>query len=60
MMVSVHRHLMQNSNLDEETQFLRDAVKYIETASGRVVRIKRWTITSLDVEFGEKLASGGL
>jgi hypothetical protein len=51
---------MQNSNQDEETQFLRDTIKYMETASGRIVPVKRWTITSFDVEFEEKLSSGGL
>ena len=60
MIISIQRHLTHNSNQDEETQFLRDTVKYMETASGRIVPVKRWTITSFDVEFEEKLSSGGL
>jgi hypothetical protein len=60
MIITIHRHLTQNSNQDVETQFLRDTVKFMETASGRIIPVKKWTITSFDVEFEEDLSSGGL
>ena len=61
MMASLQRLIDQKSGPpDPELQFMIHANRYLATASGRPVALDSWTITSLEVEMGPVIGSGGL
>jgi hypothetical protein len=59
-MVSLRRRLDNGGDGERERQFFSHALQYLTTASGRQVEIQTWMITSLEVEFGPQIGSGGL
>jgi hypothetical protein len=60
MMASLQRCLEQRPTRDRERQFYSHSLEYLSIASGSVVELDKWTITSFEVEFGQKIGSGGL
>jgi hypothetical protein len=61
MMASLQRRLEQHSTSDHERPFYSHSIQCLSVASGGViVELDRWTITSFEVEFGQKIGSGGL
>jgi hypothetical protein len=61
MMVSLQRRLQTgSSDEDPERQFFTQALRYLKTSIKRQVAIEDWMITSYDVEFANKIGSGGL
>ena len=60
MMASLQRLLQQLTLDDKERQFYSRSLEYLLTYSGRPVQLEPWMITSYEVEFGEKIGSGGL
>jgi hypothetical protein len=60
-MVSIQKRLDQTHfTSDRERQFYSHSLNHLSTSSGCIVEIDKWTITSLEVEFGPKIGSGGL
>ena len=59
MMISIQRRLENVAKRDAEYDFLTHSVRYLSTSSGRQVPVENWMITSLDVEFGPEIGSGG-
>ena len=59
MMISLQRRLENVTKRDAEYDFLTHSVRYLSTNSGRQVPVENWMITSLDVEFGPEIGSGG-
>jgi hypothetical protein len=59
-MVSLRRRLDNHIDGERERQFFSHALQYLTTVSGCQVEMQTWMITSLEVEFGPKIGSGGL
>ena len=59
-MASLQRRLDQNSSSDREQRFYSHSLHNLSIASGTVVELDKWTITSFEVEFRTKIGSGGL
>jgi hypothetical protein len=59
MEISLQRVFENVPRGDVEHRFFVQSAQYLSTASGRQVRAESWMITSLDVEFGTEIASGG-
>ena len=60
MIVSLQRRLEGRSDGDRERQFFSHVMRYLTTSSGIRVELQSWMITYYDVEFGQKIGSGGL
>ena len=60
MIVSLQRRLDLRSDGDRELHFFSHVLRYLTTTSGIRVELQNWMITSYEVEFGLKIASGGL
>jgi len=59
MMVSLQRRIEELPRTDRERNFISHSVHYLSTISGRLMPAESWMITSLEVEFGLKIGSGG-
>ncbi|KZP31913.1 kinase-like protein [Athelia psychrophila] len=59
MMIAFQTRLQQQLDGDRERQFFSKSVAYLQTASGRPVKIQDWTVSSFDVQFMRSIASGG-
>ncbi|KZP06260.1 kinase-like protein [Athelia psychrophila] len=59
IMIAFQKRLEQRLDGDRERQFFSKSVAYLQTASGRSVKIEDWMVTSFDVEFMLPIASGG-
>jgi hypothetical protein len=59
MLISLQRRLENDTKRDAEHDFFSHSVRYLSTTSGRQVPVESWMITSLDVEFGPEIGSGG-
>lgn len=60
MMVSLQRRLDFRSDGARELQFFSHVLQYLTASSGHRVKLQNWMVTSYEVEFGPKIASGGL
>jgi hypothetical protein len=59
LMVSLQRRL--RTKLEEpERRFYSHTLRYLQTSSGQSIKFESWMITSLDVEFGSLIDTGGL
>lgn len=59
-MVSLQRHLQQQSLDERERQFYSSSLHHISAISGSHVELESWMITPYDVDFGSLIGSGGL
>jgi hypothetical protein len=59
MMISLQSILKKVPGEEMEHRFFAHSVQYLSTTSGRQMRAESWMITSLDVEFGHEIGSGG-
>jgi hypothetical protein len=59
-MVSLQRKLDQQSMGEQERQFFSQGLTYLTTCSGQHIEAEDWMITDYEVEFMEKIGSGGL
>ncbi|TFK68136.1 kinase-like protein [Pluteus cervinus] len=59
MMVSLQKSINKSDSSDRQKQFYSHSLKYLSSASGEHVQLAVWMITSFEIEFGEKIGSGG-
>ncbi|TFK74230.1 kinase-like protein [Pluteus cervinus] len=61
MMVSLQKSINKpaSSSNSREKQFYSHSLNYLSTMSGERVQLANWMITSFEVEFREKIGSGG-
>jgi len=59
MMVSLQKNFERLPGGIRERRFFMHSLQYLTTASGPQISVKKWMITSFDVEFGSEIASGG-
>ena len=59
MVVSLQKKIEELPRTDREHGFISHSIRYLSTLSGRQIRAESWMITSLDVEFGSEIGSGG-
>jgi len=57
-MASIDSNLEQTMG-DPERLFLSYTLQYLRTSSGTQVARETWTITSYDVDIGQRIGSGG-
>jgi hypothetical protein len=57
-MASIDSNLEQKMG-DPERRFLSYTLQYLRTSSGTQVARDAWTITSYDVDIGQRIGSGG-
>jgi hypothetical protein len=60
MIVSLQRRLDGRLDGDRERRFFLHVLRYLMTTSGLRVELQNWMVTSYEVEFGQKIGSGGL
>lgn len=60
MMASLERMIDQQAEDSVERRFMTHAHRYLSTASSRQTALDHWTITSLEVDIGRVIGSGGL
>ena len=61
VMISLQQNLQNKSISDKrEEKFIRHSLHYLRSTSRQEPRIDWWTISPVDVDFGELLGSGGL
>jgi hypothetical protein len=60
MIVSLRRRLDGLLDSDRERRFFSHVLRYLMTTSGLRVELQNWMVTSYEVEFGQKIGSGGL
>ncbi|KZP08700.1 kinase-like protein [Athelia psychrophila] len=59
VMVAFQARLEHQLCGDRERQFFTTSVTYLQTASGRSVKMQDWMVSSLDVQFRRTIVSGG-
>jgi len=64
MMISLQKSLKEQANTfnAREKQFLRHSLNYLASTSRErgLFEPESWSVTSFDVEFGDKIGDGGL
>lgn len=60
VMATLMRLLEKKKGDPEELNFYKVSVQNLQRVSGKQVELHPWTITALEVEFGEMIGAGGL
>ena len=60
VMVTLQRLLEKRQGDHKELEFFQVSVQNLQRVSGKHVDIQPWTVTALEVEFGECIGAGGL
>ncbi|KAF9530207.1 kinase-like domain-containing protein [Crepidotus variabilis] len=59
VMATLQKMIEKENDNPREVEFFKKSLTYLRTTSGQVVDMQPWTVTSVEVEFGELIGIGG-